>query len=193
MEIIIHRVNKIDKLKKIPKEFGVEVDIRSFNSKLILNHDPHLDGDSFINYLDAFNHGTLILNIKEAGIELEVIKLVKSYKLKSYFLLDVEIPFLFVAMKNNVKEIAIRYSEFEPIEFSKQFVNKFNWVWIDTITKLPINKKISMDLKNYKKCLVCPERWGRKDEIIQYKNYLIKNNINIDAVMTSIDCHELWI
>ena len=50
-------------------------------------------------------------------------------------------------MKNNVKEIAIRYSEFEPIEFSKQFVNKFNWVWIDTITKLPINKKISMDLK----------------------------------------------
>ena len=85
MEIIIHRVNKIDKLKKIPKEFGVEVDIRSFNSKLILNHDPHLDGDSFINYLDAFNHGTLILNIKEAGIELEVIKLVKSYKLRILF------------------------------------------------------------------------------------------------------------
>ena len=40
MEIIIHRVNKIKKLKKIPTTYGVEIDIRSFKSKLILSHDP---------------------------------------------------------------------------------------------------------------------------------------------------------
>ena len=36
MEIIIHRVNKIKKLKKIPTTYGVEIDIRSLKSKLIL-------------------------------------------------------------------------------------------------------------------------------------------------------------
>ena len=39
--------------------------------------------------------GTLILNIKESGIEQNVLKLVKRYKIKSYFLLDVEFPYIF--------------------------------------------------------------------------------------------------
>ena len=36
MEIIIHRINKINELKKIPYNFGTEIDIRSYNSDLIL-------------------------------------------------------------------------------------------------------------------------------------------------------------
>ena len=48
MEIIIHRVNKIKFLKSIPKNFGVEIDVRSFNSELILNHEPK---KTEINYL----------------------------------------------------------------------------------------------------------------------------------------------
>ena len=40
MEYIIHRVNKIKTLNKIPKNFGTEIDIRSNGSKLILNHEP---------------------------------------------------------------------------------------------------------------------------------------------------------
>ena len=51
MIVIIHRINKIKELKKIPKKYGVEIDIRSSNKKLILSHDPHKKGDDFKKYL----------------------------------------------------------------------------------------------------------------------------------------------
>ena len=78
MEIIIHQINKIKKLRQIDKQFGTEIDIRSKNSKLILNHEPYSNGDTLVNYLNEYNHGTLILNIKETGIEDDVIKLIKA-------------------------------------------------------------------------------------------------------------------
>ena len=37
MEIIIHRVNSIEKLKLIPMEYGTEIDIRAYGSELILS------------------------------------------------------------------------------------------------------------------------------------------------------------
>ena len=69
MDRIIHRVNTIQALKKVPKNFGVEVDIRSIGKSLIMHHDPFKEGDSFIDLLNFFNHGTLILNVKEEGLE----------------------------------------------------------------------------------------------------------------------------
>ena len=74
MEIIIHRVNSISSLKKVPNNFGTEIDVRAFGSKLILNHEPFQNGEDFDDYLDEFDHGTLVLNIKEAGIENEVLR-----------------------------------------------------------------------------------------------------------------------
>ena len=86
MEIIIHRINKIKELKKIPTTFGTEVDIRAYGSKLILNHEPKQTGEDFDDYLDNYKNGILILNIKESGIEDEVIKKVKSHKqIKNFF------------------------------------------------------------------------------------------------------------
>ena len=69
MEIIIHRINKINELKEIPKMFGCEIDIRTNGSNLILNHEPFGKGDFLTDYLDNINNGTLVLNIKESGIE----------------------------------------------------------------------------------------------------------------------------
>ena len=111
MEIIIHRVNKIKDLKKLPKNFGVEIDIRTSGSKLILNHDPFIKGDLFENYLEHYNHKTLVLNLKEAGIEENILNLVKKYSIKSYFLLDVEMPYMYSATKKGEKNIAVRYSQ----------------------------------------------------------------------------------
>ena len=60
--------------------------------------------------------GTLILNIKESGIENNVLSLIQEYNnVKNYFLLDVEFPYIFSAYKKNFKNIAIRFSEFESI------------------------------------------------------------------------------
>ena len=194
MEIIIHRVNKVKDLKKIDNNFGCEIDIRANNSKLILNHDPYKGGDNFQNYLENYNHGTLVLNIKESGIENDVLKLVRKYKIKSYFLLDVENPFIFYAKKNNICDLALRFSEYEPIENIIFFKNKFNWVWIDTPSKFPIdNKKIYKHLSNFKLCLVCPERWSQPEKIVKYKKVIKENNFKIDAVMTSYKYIKNWI
>ena len=89
MGIIVHRVNTVQDLNAIPFEYGTEIDIRVFGNDLILNHEPFQKGDYLENYLNEYQHGTLILNIKEAGIEDEVFRLVRLRShIKSYFLLD---------------------------------------------------------------------------------------------------------
>ncbi len=195
MEIIIHRINKIKELKKIPVNFGTEIDIRSYGSKLILNHEPKMKGEDFENYLDNYKNGTLILNIKESGIEDEVLKKVKKFnQIKSFFLLDVEIPYLFSSLKKNTKHCAIRTSYYEPLKSSLKFKKIFNWLWIDTIKTINFeNKEEKKILKNFKKCLVCPERWGKPEQIKMYKKYFKKQNLKLDAVMTSMKCSKQWI
>ena len=191
MEFIIHRVNTIKKLKQIPKEYGCEIDIRTDGSKLILNHDPFTKGDYLIDYLDEYKNGTLVLNIKESGIEDIVLKEVRLRNIKSYFLLDVEFPYLYSATKKGERNIAIRFSEKEPIENIKLFEGMVDWVWIDTITKLPLSKGIMPFLKNFKSCLVCPSRWGRVDEIEKIK--LTLNRYEMNCVMTELDLIRNWI
>ena len=193
MEIIVHRVNSIKMLKKIPINFGVEIDLRAYQSKIILNHEPFKSGDTLDNFLQYYNHGTLILNIKEVGIEDEVIKKVNKAEIKSFFLLDVEFPYIFKSLKNNQKNIAIRFSEKEPIDISKLFEKKFKWLWIDTVSKLPLNKKNLKVIKKFKSCLVCPERWGRPNEINKYKKQIKNLKFKPDAVMTSLKYAYSWL
>ena len=194
MEIIVHRINTIDDLNTIDRSYGTEIDIRSLGSSLILNHDPYSSGELLTNYLDEYKHGTLILNIKESGIEDKVLSLVKERPyIKSFFLLDIEFPFIYNASKLGEKKMAIRYSEFESIKTVSNFINKVEWVWIDTFNKLPILEPEKNVLNKFKKCLVCPERWNRKPDIINYKNKLKNINFGIDAVMTSKSCIDYWL
>jgi hypothetical protein len=193
MEFIIHRVNKISQLKKIKKIYGTEIDIRAKGSKLILSHDPGQNGDYLKDYLKKYQHGTLILNIKESGIENNVLKLVKKNKhIKNYFLLDVEIPYMFKCIEKKEKEVAVRYSVYENIEFAKQFAGKFNWLWIDTYKELPEIRKDRKIINHFKTCLVCPERWGQEEKISKYWKIIKKSKIKIDYVMTSIKTSKKW-
>jgi hypothetical protein len=194
MEIILHRVNTIKELRKTPKEYGTEIDIRAYGSNLILNHEAFQTGDRLEDYLDEFTHGTLILNIKEAGIEDEVLRQVRlHHQINSYFLLDVEFPYLYLASRNSERSIAVRFSEDESIETVKKYVDAVDWIWIDTNTKLPINE-INLPIVNkFKKCLVCPERWGRASDIENYKKIMYDFKFSIDAVMTQNKYSNLWL
>ena len=87
MEIIVHRINKLEELKNINPIYGVEIDIRSYGNELILNHEPLKKGDRFEDFLKEYKHGTLVLNIKESGIENTVLSLIQRYNnVKNYFL-----------------------------------------------------------------------------------------------------------
>lgn len=193
MEFIIHRVNLIEDLKKIPADFGCEIDIRTDGSKLILNHDPFKKGDNFNDYLDEYKNGTLVLNIKESGIEDMVLGEVRKRGIKSYFLLDVEFPYLFSATNKGERNISLRFSEKEPIENIVQFKDMVDWVWIDTITKLPINQKNGKYFKSFKTCLVCPSRWGRPNQINEFKKKINKINFDLDLVMTEKKYVVKWL
>lgn len=192
MEIIVHRINYIKDLINLPTDYGVEVDLRSQGSKLILNHEPFKGGDAFIDYIENYKHGTMVLNIKESGIEDEVLKIVRSKSIKSYFLLDVEMPYLYSSSKNGNKNIAVRFSEYENIKTVEYFNKLVNWIWIDTVTTLPIKSEILPIISNFKSCIVCPERWGRKNDIANYKKIFERLNYEPNAVMTSFDCIKLW-
>ena len=99
MKKILHRVNTINYLKTVPKEFGVEVDIRSFNNKVIISHEPLLTGTSFEEWISFYEHDFLILNIKEEGLEKYVLDILEKHKIKNFFFLDQSFPFLLKTIK----------------------------------------------------------------------------------------------
>ena len=193
MEIIIHRVNTIEKLKMVPHDFGCEIDVRSNGKEIILNHDAMQDGCSFENFLNFYNHGPLVVHIKESGIEDFIIKELNKHNISNYFLLDCEFPYIYKKVRENFKKLAIRFSEDEPIHQLEKYKNLVDWVWIDTNTVLPINNENAKLLSKLKSCLVCPERWNRPQDIILYKNELLKMKFECNAVMTSLKYANLWL
>jgi hypothetical protein len=185
MEIVVHRVNQRARLKTISRHFGAEIDLRAEGSKIILHHDPFKGGELFADWLEDYQHGLLVLNIKEAGIETEAIRLVESRGISQFFLLDVEFPYLYRASRQGERRIAVRYSEDEAIGTILNYRGKVDWVWIDTNTRLPLDPLSVDQLIGFKTCLVCPERWGRPDDIPRYRKLLQLLNFNPTAVMTS--------
>ncbi len=195
MHRILHRVNTKDDLLKIPKEFGVEVDIRTKGNQLIMHHDPFKDGEDFEDWLEVYQHGILILNVKEEGLEDRLIELMGKYNIDDYFFLDQSFPFLIKTAKNNEKRCAVRVSEFESIDTVITLANKVDWVWVDCFTHFPLTtdqaEKLQTELK-FKLCFVSPELQGRT-EIEHVKEFIqgIKLlGIKGDAVCTKYP--ELW-
>lgn len=193
-EYIAHRVNTIDELKKIPKEYGVEVDLRDYGDRLILAHDPFTDGDDFEEYLQHYNHGTIILNIKSERIEQRVLELIRKYNVTKYFFLDSSFPMIYLLTNNGEQNIALRYSEFEKLDTIFGMAGKVNWLWIDCFTKFPLSIEDYKLLRklNFKFCLVSPELQGRGDEIEEYLSSITKNNIEFDAICTKIYNIPRW-
>lgn len=193
--IIAHRINSLSALNGLPPEFGVEIDIRHDNrsDSLYLNHDPGI-GDDFGEFLKLFHHRSIVLNIKESGIEDRVLAMVQDAGLSKdqYFLLDVEFPYMYNATRRGVREIAFRYSEDEPIEAFLPYRDKVDWLWIDTNTELPLNREVIAQFGSVKTCLVCPERWGRPEDIEAYIEQMKELGFTLDAVMTAQKYASQW-
>ena len=192
-DLIVHRVNSIEILNSIDTTLGCEIDIRTDGSKLILNHNPFKKGDNLVDYLDEYHHGTLVLNIKETGIESIVLKEVQKRNIKSYFLLDVEMPYSIKAFIKNEKNLAVRFSEYEPIENVDIFKNKFNWIWVDSVTKVPISDENFQTINKFNVCVVCPSLWKRSDDINKEKYKLSKYNFDNLKVITKHKYIDTWL
>lgn len=194
MEYIAHRINTIEELQQTPKEYGVEVDLRDFDDRLILQHDPFKDGEDFEEFLKYYNHGTIILNIKSEGIEHKVIEYIREYNVEKYFFLDSSFPMIYFLSKNNEKNIALRFSEYEEMDTILAMAGKVKWVWVDCFSKLPINsEKYALLKKNgFKLCLVSPELQKQDEKLELYRLDLNEKGIIFDAICTKIYNIKRW-
>ncbi len=194
MEIILHRRNTLYDLKNTSKEFGIEIDIRSYKGQLILQHDPFIKGEYFSEWIKYYKHGTLILNVKEEGLENKILDILSINKINSFFFLDQSFPFIIKTLRNGEDRIALRVSEFESIETALNLKNKTQWIWVDMFSRFPLSKYEYKKLKEakFKLCLVSPELQKLNHiKINNLKSYLEEENISLDAVCTKIP--ELWI
>lgn len=131
MKLIAHRRNTIDELRATNPQYGIEIDIRSLGDQLILQHDPFLSGESLTEWINAYQHGTLILNVKEEGLEARLIDLMRKKNITDYFFLDQSFPFLVKWSKTGEHRCAVRVSEFESVETALALAGKVDWAWID--------------------------------------------------------------
>jgi len=194
MEIILHRRNTIESLKNTPSNYGVEIDIRSYGDNLIISHDPFEYGILFSNWIRNYNHGTLVINLKEDGLEKKILYFLEKYNINTYFFLDQSLP----SIINNSREKEIicsaRVSEYESIKTALNLKNKVSWIWVDIFTKFPLKNADFIKLKSMKfnLCLVSPElQPNNLLRISDLKKIIYQEKILFDAVCTKFP--EQWI
>ena len=154
---------------------------------MIINHEPFIRSIKLEDFLTNFNHKFIILNIKEEGIEKDVLNLMKKFNINNFFLLDQSFPFLIKTIFNGEKRTAIRISEYESYETALNLSGLADWVWIDYFTKFPLDKiKYTLIKKaGFRICIVSPELQGFPiQKALSLKQFLGKSEIEIDAVCT---------
>jgi hypothetical protein len=191
MEFIAHRINTVEHLANTPGEFGVELDLRDRGNRLILVHDPFQDGEDFSSYLKSYRHGTMILNVKSERIEWRVLEeLQQAGTVRDYFFLDCTYPMIRALVQSGEHNIAVRFSEYEPIANCLAMAGEVRWVWVDCFERLPLNDTNYETLReHFKICIVSPELQQHSlDSISEFARQIKK--YPVDAVCTKRP--DLW-
>lgn len=131
--IIWHRVNSVEDLENIPEDDGVEIDVRSIKGIPYLSHFIEKDGVLFDEWIKHYHlKGTLVLNVKEEGLESILIEILNKYHVYNYVFLDEPFWYLLCASRKfNNKNFAIRVSKFESVETALKARELSDWVWYD--------------------------------------------------------------
>lgn len=188
MKLIAHRRNTLAELQATPTYYGVEVDIRSVGQQLVIHHDPFLNGEDFVTWLDHYRHSTLILNVKEEGLEQRLMDLMAARGIEDFFFLDQSFPFLIKTARQGERRCAVRVSEYEQLDTALSLAGKIDWVWVDCFTRFPLSGSDAFKLHEagFKLCLVSPELQQRTDpgEIPALQQLLAERRITPEAVCT---------
>ncbi len=203
MIIIAHRINTIGQLQSVPLDFGIEIDVRYHEDNLILHHDPFSHHklptpEKFSELLKNYQcKGPIIVNVKTEGVEEKCIELLNKFRINNWFFLDLSMPYFVKYSKRldiagfGPDNLAVRFSDEEPIEYSLNFSKKAKWVWVDCFTGFPLDdisyKKLK--LAGFNICIVSPELQNYPiSRIAEFKQQL--NGKKIDAVCTKYP--DLW-
>ncbi|MSR77740.1 MAG: hypothetical protein EXS63_05885 [Candidatus Omnitrophica bacterium] len=188
--LIRHRINDLKELASVPKHMGVELDLRSDGQELILHHDPFKPGTRFEDFLKKYDHAFMVVNVKAEGLEQTAAALLRKYKVENYFFLDLSFPAIIKMVRTNESRIAIRFSEYEPVEQCLAMKGKVQWVWIDCFTKYALDEITYRQLKkHFKLCLVSPELQNHPKSFVMRSREKL-SRFNFDAICTKHP--ELW-
>ncbi|MGP4688231.1 hypothetical protein ACSV5K_17885 [Agrobacterium pusense] len=207
MIIIKHRQNLIEELAAASNTYGIEVDLRNHGDKIVVFHDPfNDDAVTFDEWLQEYKHAFLIANVKEEGLEPQIIPLLEKYNIENYFILDESLPYIRKFALGGLSKFAVRVSEIESAETALNLVShlrqqekKIEWVWLDSFTGNPLPQATIQALRaaGLKLCQVSPELhhvdrpdvWESMVEhfISQWGNAPANN---IDMVCTKLP--EIW-
>ena len=190
MKIYSHRRNRKEELISTPHQFGVEIDIRTAGNDLILQHDPFCQGILFTDWLNDYSHAGLILNLKEDGLETQVLTILNEREIEDFFFLDQSYPSMIKSLKNNLaSKVSARASEYESLNSIKSLPQSPAYIWCDSF-----NGKWShlIPTLNYaiqvgSICvIVSPELQSRenKEEILEIQEILVLNEPRNIAVCT---------
>ncbi len=190
MLLIKHRVNTLQDLLQVPRDQGIEIDVRDYDGEMRCAHDPFTSGEALQHLLDGYAHAFAIFNVKADGLEPRIMQLAKEMGITSYFFLDCANPTLVKLAQSGFSRIAVRYSEYEPLEFALAFSGKAEWIWVDCFSVLPLNSSSYERLRRwFKICIVSPELQGHsRSRIGEFRQIL--QDLPVDAVCT--DFPEDW-
>ena len=188
MIIIRHRQNLRRELEETSTDLGIEVDIRSRGSELVIHHEPFVQGELFEDWIESYAHRLLILNVKEEGLEERLLAIMAGRGIEEFFFLDQSFPFLIRTARQGERRCAVRVSEYESVDTALNLSGMVEWVWVDCFTRFPLDGDAARTLQaaGMKLCLVSPELQGRSDpsEIEAMRNMLVREKIMIEAVCT---------
>ena len=157
MIIIEHRRNSVSELKRVPRDNGVEIDIRSDSDGLYLAHDPFVRGERLEHWLHFFDHRMLVLNVKEEGLEASCESLLAESDVHDYFFLDQSAPFLINRGLAGKRDGACRVSDFESPAIPALRLSE--WAWMDSFLGGDLDLQTIRDIQRQglRVCLVSPE------------------------------------
>ena len=186
MLLIEHRVNTIEHLRRVPRNRGVEVDVRTAGAHLVLAHDPFEPGERLDEYLDVYAHAFIVFNMKCDGLEADVIALARERGVSEFFLLDVAAPSLVRLARCGERRVAVRVSEFEPVESAMAFAGLVDWAWIDCFTRFPLDPdRYALLQRHFRLCLVSPELQRHPRSDVQAYAALVAA-MPVDAVCSDV-------
>lgn len=191
MLIIRHRINSVQELRLIPKHQGVEIDLRLSADGIYLQHDAKSEGELFKEWIEEYCHEIIILNVKEDGLENQILDILKENQIKNFFFLDQPAPSLIRSAAQGTP-IAYRTSDLEGLPFIASAES--NWLWIDSFSGDWSHLESAIlfaEQAALKTCLVSPELQGRSNilEIQEIKRTLFEMNFQLTAVCTKVQAN----
>lgn len=190
MLFLNHRLNQLEKLENTPVLWGAEIDLRDYDGELRLAHDPWQTGPRFADFLAAYHGGCLALNVKCDGLEEAILQELGRAERRDFFFVDLPGPALVRMAKQGVSQVAVRVSEYEPVEAALVWAGTFEWAWLDVFSRQPPSPRVVAELKKrFRVALVSPELHGASErELTAFIDAIPWGSI--DAVCS--DRCDLW-